>query len=46
MDNRERQRQDSEVIIVWCLLGLGGVVMVMLLFDVVVDVVDNVILGS
>jgi hypothetical protein len=38
MEKRERQRYDSEVLIVWCLLGLGTIIMAMLVFNYVVDI--------
>jgi hypothetical protein len=40
MDNREKQRYDSEVLMIWCLIGLGAIMMSMLLFNLIVDIYD------
>jgi len=40
MDNRDRQRHDSEVLIIWCLIGLGTIIMATLVFNCVVDIYD------
>jgi len=37
MEKRERQRYDSQVIITWCIMGLGAVIMMMLFGTMVMD---------
>jgi hypothetical protein len=38
MDNRERQRYDSEVLVAWTMLGMGAVIMLLLLSNMVMDI--------
>jgi len=40
MNKRERQRYNSEVIIVWCVLGIGAIIMFLLLTNTLINVID------
>jgi hypothetical protein len=42
MNNRDRQKRDSDVIIVWCLLGLGAIAMMMLFFHMLTNLFDYI----
>jgi hypothetical protein len=37
MNKRERQRYDSQVIITWCIIGIGTTLMIMLFVTMVID---------
>jgi len=41
MEKRERQRYDSQVIITWCIIGIGAILMAMLLGNMVLDLINH-----
>jgi hypothetical protein len=41
MEKRERQRYDSQVIITWCIIGIGAILMAMLLGTMVLDLINH-----
>jgi hypothetical protein len=41
MNKRDRQRYDSEVLMIWCMLGIGAVIMIILFWNLVMDILHH-----